>query len=327
MNTSKSIDSTNTINPIYLSIVVPVFNEEDNIRILYREIRDSVDRIGKPYEIIFVDDGSCDNTFAQALRFAKEDPDLKIIKLNNNYGQTAALSAGIENAKGEFIVTMDGDLQNDPEDIGRLLSKINEGYDIVLGWREKRKDALFLRKIPSKIANSLIRLVTGTRIRDAGCSLRVCRSKVIKRFHIYSDMHRYLPVVVAMAGVKMTQIEVKHHSRKFGVSKYGLSRIYKVLLDLITIKTIWSGFSMPLYGFGMGAIFFAFFSFLAFWVSIIKLFLNPDQSVIIISGISMLLGSLSLFLFVLGFICDMIYRTSNIKIEDILKTTKSIEVN
>jgi hypothetical protein len=218
-------------------------------------------------------------------------------------------------------------LQNDPEDIDRLLNKINEGYDIVLGWREQRKDALFLRTIPSKIANSLIRLVTGTNIKDAGCSIRVCCSEVIKQFHIYSDMHRYLPVIAAMAGAKMTQIEVKHHSRKFGVSKYGLSRIYKVLLDLVALKTIWAGFHMPLYGFGVGAIAFGFFSLLAFSVSIIKLFLNPGESIIIISGISMLLGALSLFLVMLGFICDMIYRISNTKIEDILKTTKSIEID
>jgi glycosyltransferase involved in cell wall biosynthesis len=310
-----------------LSILIPVFNEEKSIALLYKAISNSLKPLRLQYEIIIIDDGSNDNTFVEALRFAKEDPGLKIIKLNNNYGQTAALSAGIENAEGEFIVTMDGDLQNDPEDIGRLLSKIDEGYDIVLGWREKRKDALFLRKIPSKIANSLIRFVTGTEIKDAGCSIRVCRSEVIKQFHIYSDMHRYLPVIAAMAGAKMAQIEVKHHPRKFGASKYGLSRIYKVLLDLVALKTIWAGFHKPFYGFGEGAIVFGFFSLLVLSVSIIKFFLNPGESIIIISGISMVLGALSLFLVMLGYICDMIYRTSSVKIEDILKTTKSIEID
>jgi glycosyltransferase involved in cell wall biosynthesis len=317
-----------TVNPQnpYLSIVIPVFNEEKSIAPLYKAIRKSLKFKRLQYEIIIIDDGSRDNTFNEAWKIATEDPDLKIIKLNNNFGQTAALSAGIENAKGKLIVTMDGDLQNDPEDINRLLSKITEGYDIVLGWRENRKDDLFLRKIPSKIANSLIRQVTGTKIKDAGCSIRVCRSEIIKQFHIYSDMHRYLPVIAAMTGAKMTQIEVKHHSRQFGVSKYGLSRVYKVLLDLIALKIIWAGFHMPLYGFGVGAIAFGFFSLLAFSLSIINLFLNPGGSIVIISGISMLCGALSLFLVMSGFICDMIYRTSNLKIEDILKTTKSVEV-
>ena len=217
-------------------------------------------------------------------------------------------------------------MQNDPEDIGRLLGKINEGYDIVLGWREKRKDDLFLRKIPSKIANGLIRIVTGTSIKDTGCSMRICRSEVIKKFHIYSDMHRYLPVLATMAGAKMTQIEVKHHARKFGSTKYGLSRIYKVLLDLIALKTIWSAFNMPLYGFGMWAIAFGFLSLFAFSASIFKIFLNPGGSIIIISGISMLLGALSIFLLTLGFICDLTNRTGKNKIENILKTTKSIEI-
>ena len=281
-----------------LSIVIPVFNEEESIEPLYHAITKSIELLHLNYEIILIDDGSIDNTFSEALKIAIGDPNLKIIKLNRNYGQTAALSAGIEYAKGEFIVTMDGDLQNDPEDIGRLLSKINEGYDIVLGWREKRKDDLFLRKIPSKVANGLIRLVTGTSVKDTGCSMRVCRSKVIKQFHIYSDIHRYLPVIASMAGAKTTQIEVKHHARKFGSTKYGLSRFYKVLLDLVGLKTIWAAFHLPLYGFSVGAITFGFLSLFAFSASIFKIFLNPAESIIIISGISMLMGALSLFLWI-----------------------------
>lgn len=310
-----------------LSIVIPVFNEEESIAPLYKAITRAVKSLQLDYEIIFVDDGSTDKTFDRAFRFAKENSELKIIQLNRNYGQSAALNAGIENAKGRLIVTMDGDLQNDPEDIERLLNKINEGYDIVLGWRKKRKDNLLFRKIPSKVANVLIRHVTGTGIKDQGCAMRVCRSEVIKQFDIYSDMHRYLPVIAVMAGARMTQIEVKHHSRKLGKSKYGLSRIYKVLLDLVAVKTIWTGFYRPLFGFGAGAIIFALISLIFFLVSIISFFLNPGETIIIPLGISMLLGALSLFLLVLGFICDLAYQTSSVKIEDILKTTRGVRID
>jgi len=186
---------------------------------------------------------------------------------------------------------------------------------------------LFSRTIPSKIANALIRLVTGTRIKDQGCTMRICRSEVIKKFDIYSDMHRYLSVIAVMAGAKIAQIEVKHHSRKLGRSKYGLSRIYKVLIDLVAVKTIWAGFHMPLFGFGVGAIFFAFISLIFFLLSIILLFLKPGETIIIPLGICMLLGALSFFLVVLGFICDLLYQTSNVKIEDILQTTKGVRIN
>jgi len=310
-----------------LSIVIPIFNEEESIAPLYKAITRAVKPLQLGYEIILVDDGSTDKTFDRAFRFAKKNLELKIIQLNRNYGQSAALNAGIENAKGRLIVTMDGDLQNDPEDIERLLNKIDEGYDIVLGWRKKRKDNFFFRKIPSRVANALIRIVTGTGIKDQGCAMRVCRSEVIKQFDIYSDMHRYLPVIAVLAGAKMTQIEVQHHSRKLGKSKYGLSRIYKVLLDLVAIKTIWTGFYRPLFGFGVGAIIFALISLIFILVSIILLFLNPAGNIVIPLGISMLLGALSLFLLVMGFISDLAYQTSNQKIDDILQKTRGARIN
>jgi hypothetical protein len=220
---------------------------------------------------------------------------------------------------------MDGDLQNDPQDIGRLLNKLNEGYDIVFGWRKKRKDHWLFRKIPSKLANALIRLATGTGLKDQGCAMRVCRSGIIKQFEIYSDMHRYLPVIATMAGAKIAQIEVKHHSRKFGKSKYGLSRIYKVLIDLVAVKTIWTGFNRPLFGFGTWASISALIGMFVFLVSVVLLLIDPSKTIIIPLGISMLLGALGLFLFVLGFICDLAYQTGSVRLQDMLKTSKGVE--
>jgi glycosyltransferase involved in cell wall biosynthesis len=310
-----------------LSIVIPVFNEEESIAPLFNAIIRAVGPLHLDYEIILVDDGSTDRTFDRAVRIAKQNPEFKIIQLNRNYGQSTALDAGFQNAKGKFIVTMDGDLQNDPADIQRLLNKINEGYDIVFGWRKKRKDHWLLRKLPSKLANALIRIVTATDIKDIGCAMRICRSEINKQFNIYSDMHRYLPVIAVLAGAKMAQIEVKHHPRKLGKSKYNLTRIYKVLIDLVAIKTIWTGLYRPLFGFGMGAIFFALISLFFFLVSFVIVFRDPGGSIVIPLGVSMLLGALSLFLLAVGFISDIAYHASNQKTCSILKNTRGVSIN
>lgn len=302
-----------------LSVVIPVYNEEDSVKFLYEAVTKALLALNRPYEILLVDDGSNDTTFKNALIIAKTDSRLKIVKLKKNYGQTTALHAGFQNAKGNVIVTMDGDLQNDPDDIPVMLNKIEEGYDIVLGWRHERKDFFISRKLPSKIANWLIRKVTGIPVKDNGCAIRAYRAEVIKNFPMYSEMHRLLPVITALVGAKFAQIKVKHHPRKFGHSKYGLSRIYKVLLDLVALKTIFSSFYIPLFGFGLLALTAGLLSFVILMIGILFLFMHPGQSLVPLFGASAIFAALSLFLYFLGGICHLIYRTGNLKIENLYK--------
>lgn len=234
-----------------LSIVVPFYNEEESIRPLHAAIAQALEPLAERFEMVFVDDGSRDGTFAAAADLARADARVRVVKFRRNYGQTAAMAAGIEQARGDVIVTLDGDLQNDPADIPRLVAKIEEGFDIVVGWRHDRQDKLVSRKIPSRIANALIARVTGVPIHDNGCSLKAYRATLIKRIPLYSEMHRFIPAVSFIAGPRIAELKVRHHARRFGRSKYGLSRIYKVLLDLLVIKTVASFTSRPLTWFGM----------------------------------------------------------------------------
>jgi glycosyltransferase involved in cell wall biosynthesis len=232
--------------PPVLSIIVPLYNEEDSIRPLHQAIVTAVDPLGVTYEMVFVNDGSKDRTLELATDIARSDPRVRVVQFRRNYGQTPAMAAGIEHATGQILVTMDGDLQNDPGDIGLFLEKINEGFDIVVGWRFNRQDKLISRKIPSKIANWIIGKVTGVPIKDNGCSLKAFRGALIKQIPLYSEMHRFIPAMASIAGPRIAEIKVRHHARQFGQSKYGLSRVYKVLLDLMVIKTIASFTARPL---------------------------------------------------------------------------------
>jgi glycosyltransferase involved in cell wall biosynthesis len=234
-----------------ISVIVPFYNEEDSIEPLYAAIVAAVAPMEVVFEMIFVDDGSKDDTFLRGRRIATGDSRVRVIKFRRNYGQTAAMAAGIDHAKGEILVTMDGDLQNDPADIRELVDKIEEGYDIVVGWRHQRQDKLLSRRIPSIIANRLIAKVTGVPIKDNGCSLKAYRASVIKNIPLYSEMHRFIPAMASMAAPRIAQVRVRHHARQFGSSKYGLSRIYKVLLDLMVIKTLASFAGRPLLWFGL----------------------------------------------------------------------------
>ncbi|MFI4886591.1 MAG: glycosyltransferase family 2 protein [Steroidobacterales bacterium] len=234
-----------------LSVVVPLFNEEESLRPLYAAIVAGVEPLGVSFEIVFVDDGSRDDTVRVADQIARADPRVCLVKFRRNYGQTPAMAAGIAEARGEIIVTMDGDLQNDPADIGKLLARIEEGNDIVVGWRHERQDKLWTRKVPSRIANALIAKVTGVPIRDNGCSLKAYRACLIKRIPLYSEMHRFIPAMASIAGPRIAEIRVRHHARRFGQSKYGLSRIYKVLLDLMVIKTVASFTARPMLWYGL----------------------------------------------------------------------------
>jgi glycosyltransferase involved in cell wall biosynthesis len=238
----------------HLSVIAPLYNEEDNVRPLYEALTNALDPTGLEYEMVLVDDGSKDSTLARAIELAQGDPRIKVVKFRRNCGQTAAMAAGIEFAAGDVLVTMDGDLQNDPLDIPMFLETIDSGFDIVVGWRFKRQDKLITRKIPSKIANWLIGKVTGVPIKDNGCSLKAYRASVIKHIPLYSEMHRFIPAMASIAAPRIAEVKARHHARRFGKSKYGLSRVYKVLLDLLVIKTLASFASSPLLWFGLLAI-------------------------------------------------------------------------
>ncbi len=237
-----------------LSVIVPLYNEEESVGPLHEAIVGALDPLGIEYEILFVDDGSRDATFRNASELARKDRRLRVIKFRRNCGQTPAMAAGIDQARGKILVTMDGDLQNDPGDIPKFLEKIAEGYDIVCGWRHKRQDKLISRKIPSMIANWIIGKITGVPIKDNGCSLKAYRADIIKSIPLYSDMHRFIPAMTSMAGTSVAQLKVNHSARRFGVSKYGISRTYKVIIDLLVIKTLLAFSSRPMHLFAAGGL-------------------------------------------------------------------------
>jgi glycosyltransferase involved in cell wall biosynthesis len=298
---------------MHLSVVVPLYNEQDSVEPLYHAIANALQSIGGPVEMIFVDDGSSDGTFACAERIATNDKRLRVVKFRRNYGQTPAMAAGIDLAKGTYIVTMDGDLQNDPADIKNFIQKLDEGFDIVVGWRFDRQDKLISRKIPSRIANWIIGKVTGVPIKDNGCSLKGFRADVIKHVPLYSEMHRFIPAMASMTGPKIAEIKVRHHARQFGASKYGLSRVYKVLFDLLTIRMV-SGFAeRPLKWFALLAIpFFLFSSAILVW-QITGLLVGAEGS-LPISGTGVFFGALCIFLVFSGGLAELINRTGNLDI-------------
>lgn len=234
-----------------LSIVIPVYNEEKSVQPLYRSTQRACDALGRAYEMIFVDDGSHDGTFGILEKIHRQEARVKVIRLRKNFGQTAAMTAGFAYAKGEVIISMDGDLQNDPADIPKLLAKLEEGFDVVCGWREHRQDRLLSRRVPSVVANWLIGRMTGVRIHDNGCSLKAYQASVIKHVALYGDMHRFIPALSTLAGASIAEITVTHHRRRFGKSKYGLGRTWKVALDIVTVKMLTSFASRPACWFGL----------------------------------------------------------------------------
>ncbi len=296
-----------------LSIVVPLYNEEDSVVPLYDAIDAALKSLGGRAEILFIDDGSSDRTFATAARLAATDRRLRVVKFRRNYGQTPAMAAGIDLSRGTYIVTMDGDLQNDPRDIGRFIAKLNEGYDIVVGWRFDRQDKLVSRKIPSRIANWLIGKVTGVPIKDNGCSLKGFRAGVIKNVPLYSEMHRFIPAMTSMAGARIAEIKVRHHARRFGESKYGLSRVYKVLFDLLTIRMV-SGFAArPLMWFALLALPFLLLSSIILVWQVVALTVGAEGS-LPIAGTGIFFGALCFFLLCSGGLAELINRTGNMEI-------------
>ncbi len=295
---------------IELSIVIPIYNEEENLLILYEKLKNVLDSLGKSYEIIFVNDGSTDKSWEIIKELAEKDPHVVGVNFRRNFGQTAAMSAGFDIAKGEVIITMDGDLQNDPEDIPKLLEKLNEGYDIVSGWRKDRKDDFLSRTLPSRIANWLISKVTGVHLHDYGCSLKAYRAEVAKNLDYYGEMHRFLPALSKAVGAKVTEIPVKHHPRIYGKSKYGISRTFKVLLDLILVKFLLDYRTKPLRVLGgTGAVLFLI-GFLALaYLVFVKIFLGQDigQRPLLIFGTLFVLTGIQLIS--TGIVAELITRT------------------
>jgi glycosyltransferase involved in cell wall biosynthesis len=234
----------------YLSVVVPIFNEEESIPTLYTRLTEALTVLGYEYEIITVDDGSRDRSFVLLREQALADPRLRVVRFRRNFGQTAAFSAGFDRARGEVIVTIDADLQNDPSDIGALLAKMNQGYDVVSGWRERRKDPFLNRRLPSMLANGLISRVTGVALHDYGCSLKAYRTEVLRGIRLYGELHRFIPAIASWQGVAVAELPVKHHPRQFGRSKYGIGRTMRVVLDLMTVRFLLSYSTRPMQVFG-----------------------------------------------------------------------------
>ncbi|MFN3871090.1 MAG: glycosyltransferase family 2 protein [Aquificaceae bacterium] len=279
---------------VYLSVVIPAYNEEENVPILYEKLKAVLENLDRHYEIIFVDDGSKDSTWERLKEIAEKDKKVKLIRFRKNYGQTAAMYAGFQHAKGEVIITMDADLQNDPEDIPKLLEKLQEGYDIVSGWRKNRKDPFLSRKLPSMVANWIISKVTGVELHDYGCTLKAYKSDIIKRLELYGDMHRFLPALTKRLGARITEIPVKHHPRIYGKSKYGIGRTVRVILDIFLVKFLNEYLNKPMYVFGTMGFFLLSFGLLTlFYLIFIKLFLDESigrRPLLILSVLFILAG-------------------------------------
>jgi len=292
-----------------ISVVIPVLNEEENIPELYSELRDVLEKLNKPYEIIFIDDGSTDNSFKILKEIHEKDNKVKVIKFRRNFGQTPAISAGFDHATGSIIITMDSDLQNDPKDIPKLLEKINEGYDVVSGWRADRKDPFLTKKIPSKISNWLTRRLTGVDIHDFGCTLKAYRGEVLKDVKLYGEMHRFIPAIVSWKGFKVSEIPVEHHSRKFGKTKYGTWRIMKGFLDLLVV-TFWQKYSTrPIHLFGGLGLLLSFSGFLiGLYLSIIKFFYHQGISnrPLLLLGILIIILGVQFIIF--GLLADIMIK-------------------
>jgi glycosyltransferase involved in cell wall biosynthesis len=308
-----------------LSVIVPFYNEQENIRRMHAAIVEAVEPLGLDFEMVFVNDGSRDRTLESAIEIARMDPRVRVVNFRRNYGQTPAMAAGIEQARGRVLVTMDGDLQNDPRDIEHFLAKIDEGYDIVVGWRFNRQDKLVSRKIPSRIANWLIGKVTGVPIKDNGCSLKAYRAALIKKIPLYSEMHRFIPAMASIAGPRIAEIKVRHHARQFGQSKYGLSRIYKVLLDLMVIKTITSFTARPLQWFSLLATPLLLLGTLALGFSLWRWGFTPRPLPLPVAGTGLLLLTSAFILVCGGILGELIYRLGDVREREFSRLTSKVQ--
>lgn len=302
------MSNQNNIDP-ELSLFLPVLDEEENLRPMHAKISAALDALGKTAEVIFVDDGSTDKSLEILKDIAESDDRVRVISLRRNYGQTAAMSAGIDAAKGDILIPMDADLQNDPADIKRLLDKLDEGYDVVSGWRKNRQDKLISRKIPSQIANRIISWIGGVPLHDYGCSLKAYRRDVIQDVKLYGEMHRFIPIYASWAGARVTEIPVDHHARTMGRSKYGISRTVKVVFDLMTIKFMASYGTKPIYVFGtFGVIAFLLSMIAGVWAVVLKLY-GTSFILTPLPVIAIVMLAISMQFFLMGLLAELLVRT------------------
>jgi glycosyltransferase involved in cell wall biosynthesis len=301
-----SSSAASKVSAPVLSVVAPLYNESQNVRPLVEWILEALQSYPHSFEIILVDDGSRDDTWEQ-VRSAAVDARVSGLHLGRNVGQTAAMMAGFDHARGEVIVSLDGDLQNDPRDIPALVYKLDEGYDLVCGWRQKRQDKLFLRKVPSWVANRMIRRLTGVPITDNGCSLKAYRRQLLDRIPLYAEQHRFIPALSASVGARIAEMPVRHHARRFGESKYGISRTVKVLVDLLTLKMITTFRSRPLVGFAIAAIpaLAVAILFGILWLVSLTQFGPEKASALVFPGAGLLGVGVAFYLFMLGLVAEV----------------------
>lgn len=293
-----------------ISIFIPVYNEEENIKLLQDRIDKAMADHKFSYEVIYADDGSTDRSYEILEEIAAKNKDIKVIKFRRNHGQTAAMSAGIDAATGKVLIPMDSDLQNDPIDIPRLMEKINEGYDVVSGWRKDRKDTFINRKLPSMIANKLISWISGVNLHDYGCTLKAYKAEVLKDVKLYGELHRFIPICASWVGAKVTELPVNHHERQFGESKYGINRTFKVILDLILMKFLTDFITKPIYFFGGISFLSMILSAAAFvWAIILRFTQGVELDHTPLPILGAMFFTVAIQIFMMGILGDLMMRT------------------
>jgi len=296
--------------PPDISVFLPVYDEEPNLRLLHEKLDEALRKLGRTAEIIYVDDGSRDGSLNILRELAEKDARVRVVALRRNYGQTAAMAAGIDAARGRVLIPMDADLQNDPADIARLLGKLDEGYDVVSGWRKNRQDKLVTRKIPSMLANRLISWIGGVPLHDYGCSLKAYRRESLEDVRLYGEMHRFIPIYASWAGARVTEIPVEHHARTMGKSKYGLSRTIKVIFDLMTIKFMASYQTKPIYIFGTFGLLSFFISLVAtVWALVLKFTGHATLIQTPLPIIAVVMFAVGIQFLLMGLLAEMLVRT------------------
>ncbi|HWM92298.1 MAG TPA: glycosyltransferase family 2 protein [Thermoanaerobaculia bacterium] len=309
-----------------VSIVIPLYNEEESVDALHREVTVAAEHLGREYELILVDDGSRDRTAEKLRGICERDPRVKVVRFRRNYGQTAALQAGFDQARGDVIITLDGDLQNDPNDFGLLLRHIEEGYDVVSGWRKNRQDKMISRRLPSMAANWLIGKLTGTEIHDNGCTLKAYRLEVVRKASLYAEMHRFLAPMMSLSGCRTKEVVVNHRARQFGKSKYGISRIWKVFLDLLTVKMLLGFITRPALWFGLLSLPFLVGTLLALATSVYVHYVwTPHNDYpLVLPAATILFAFAFAHLIVIGFFAELVVKVGDFKeTEAVLATVET----